>query len=86
MNMSENKSENKMISKVIWHDAIQKEIPKSFIEKADIHIIGKNLLAINTTYGKIVELEDVVIVIHEESTDDDTDVTIIPKSLIIKIE
>ena len=84
--MSENKSENKMISKVIWHDAIQKEIPKSFIEKADIHIIGKNLLAINTTYGKIVELEDVVIVIHEESTDDDTDVTIIPKSLIIKIE
>lgn len=75
-----------MISKVIWHDAIQKEIPKSFIEKADIHIIGKNLLAINTTYGKIVELEDVVIVIHEESTDDDTDVTIIPKSLIIKIE
>ena len=74
--------------KVKWYDAVQKDIPEdTLIEliKAGKNISGKHLLAINTTYGKAYKLKDVVIVIQEESTDDETQVTIIPKDWVITI-
>lgn len=73
------------MGKVTWYDAIQKEVSKELIPTLNKESKGIKMLAINTTYGEVIELSDTVMVIHEESTDDDTDVTIIPKSLVISI-
>lgn len=77
------------ISEVIWYDAVSKDITKEAIEeirKAGKNVSGKDLLSINTTYGEVFELKDVVVIITERSTSDDTGVTIIPKDWIISIK
>ena len=74
------------VQKVVWYDAISKKMPKDMIEilKKDKKLSGKKLLALNTTYGEVIELKDVYIVITEKSTDDDYEITIIPKDWVIK--
>ena len=72
--------------KVVWYDAVQRDIPKEYLKSIPRNISGKNLLAINTTYGKVIQLKDVVIIIQEESTEDDSECTIIPKEWIISIK
>lgn len=76
----------KKTNKVIWYDAVQKTLPKEYIKTITKNTSGKDLLAINITYGKIIKLKDVIMVIHEESTEDDIDVTLIPISWIISIK
>lgn len=77
---------NEKIGKVVWRDAVARTIDKDALAeliKAGTTVSGESLLAVNTTFGKIVELGDVVGVITEESTEDSTDTTVIPKCLII---
>ena len=74
---------------VTWYDACQSKMDKEALAeiiKTSSFISGKDLLAINKTYGKVIELKDVVLVIHEESTADSSDVTRIPKPWIISIK
>lgn len=74
---------------VTWYDAIKRSVDSILLEeffKVCSFSSGKDLLAVNTTYGKVKELKDVVIVITEESTDSDTDVVVIPKEWVISIK
>jgi len=73
--------------KVNWLDAQQRKIHKDALNVyiKNKHLSGKELLATNTTYGKVYKLKDVVIVIHEESTDEDTDFTVIPKGWVLSV-
>ena len=72
-----------------YYDPIQKDIEKDVLKEitsAEKKISGLHLLAINTTYTppeQVFELGDVIIIVLEESTDNNTDVIIIHKSLII---
>jgi len=68
--------------KIKWYDACSKELNKAEMTALK-NMDGKELLEINTTYGKSIILPDVVVMITEESTDDNTDVTIIPRVWII---
>ena len=77
------------ISEVKWYDAVSKDITKEAVEelkKGGNALSGKDLLSINTTYGEVFKLKDVVIIITEKCTEDDTEVTIIPKDWIISIK
>lgn len=74
---------------VTWFDACQgkvdSELLKEIIKTAPF-IDGEDLLAINTTYGKVVELKKVILIIHEESTSGESDVTRIPKGWVKSIK
>lgn len=77
------------MSKVTWLDAVQKKITSEALTeiiKAKEFISGKDMLAINTTYGMVHEFKEVVLIITEESTDGDTEVIIIPKDWVISIK
>lgn len=71
------------IRKVVWMDAVSKTLSKETINSLDKSDSGKDLLAINTTYGICHELKDVLVITTEESTISDSDVTIIPKDWVI---
>ena len=75
----------KGLIKVEWLDANQSTLQKEFINNLKAKDSGKELLFINTTYGKLGPvLKDVVVIIHEESNNScDVDVTIIPRKWII---
>ena len=56
----------KLISTVTWYDAVQKRIDSEALTeifKVRTFISGKDLLAVNTTYGKVTELKDVLILV-----------------------
>ncbi len=77
------------IRTVKWYDAIQRRIDSDVLKellKVSTFISGKDLLAINTTHGKVEELKDVVIIVTEESSDMDTEITVIPKEWVISIK
>jgi len=70
---------------VTWYDAVRKELSKEYIDSLNRYDIGKELLVTNKTYGIVKILKDVVIIIHENSTDGDVEVSIIPKKQVISI-
>lgn len=74
------------MNEVIWYDAVQKEISRELLETLNEKSSGIKFLAVNKTYGKVIKLKDVICVVHEESTHDDTDVTFIPKTWVISIK
>lgn len=69
--------------KVEWLDACQKDLDTDYIESLTS---GKELLVVNTTYGKLFKvLEHVIIIEHEHSDNKEhIDCTIIPRCWIIK--
>jgi len=70
--------------KIVWYDACSKTISDESLKCINEHYDGKELLEINTSYGKIYKkLKNVVILITEESTVKETEVTIIPRNWII---
>lgn len=71
---------------VIWHDAIERDIPVEFFEALKASKSGLDLLCVNVTHGEVHELEDVVLVVTEKSADGTWETTIIPKTWLIKIE
>lgn len=70
------------IIEVKWLDACQRNYEKEYIYGL---VSGKELLITNITYGKLFKIgEDVVVIEHENSSDETTiDCTIIPRSWII---
>jgi len=73
--------------KIKWYDACSKTIPEDSLKHINEHYDGKELLEINTTYGKLFKkLKHVVILITEESSVKETEVTIIPRGWIISPE
>lgn len=63
---------------VTWLDAVQREVPTEYFEGLTSNSTCKHLLATNKTYGKIKAVKDTVFIIHEDSTDENTDITIVP--------
>lgn len=78
---------NKTIE-VVWADANSCTLTKDMLQNLKEKDSGKDLLFVNTTYGKLGKvLKDIVIIIHEESNNcQDLDVTIIPRKWIISPE
>lgn len=68
-----------------WYDACSKEIDEDeFNAIQKLQTDGKELLVINTTYGKLLKkLKSVVVLINEESTTNETNITVIPRGWII---
>ena len=78
------KYKDKLI-KVEWYDATQRDMDEEYLTSLTGKESGMDLLLINTTYGKIgAILDDVIIIIHEESASsrDGTDTTMIPRTWI----
>ena len=80
-----------MLNKIVrveWMDACQIAVDKSVLDNLEGYNSGKELLTINTTYGKVYkEFEEVLVILHEETTCSDIlDITLIPKDWIMKIE
>jgi hypothetical protein len=73
---------------VKWLDANFSSIKQETLDGLKEKDSGKDLLFVNTTYGKLGKvLKDIVIIIHEESNNcQDLDVTIIPRKWIISPE
>lgn len=73
---------------VKWLDANSSSIKQETLDGLKEKDSGKDLLFVNTTYGKLGKvLKDIVIIIHEESNNcPDLDVTIIPRKWIISPE
>ena len=79
-------TKKRKIAKVEWYDAQQAQCDQEFIETMQNMETGKELLAINTTYGELINtIEDVVVVIHEGSTSSKNDYTVIPRGWVKKI-
>jgi hypothetical protein len=67
-----------------WHDACATKYDDDMMEAVEHIRSGKELLAVNNTYGVVVKiLEDIIILATEKSTMDNTEVTIIPRGWII---
>jgi hypothetical protein len=67
-----------------WYDACATKYDSDMSKAVNELQSGKELLAVNKTYGVVKKLlQDVLILITEESTADDTEVTLIPRGWII---
>ena len=78
------RTKGKKICIIKWYDACSKQASEDELKAIENIVSGKELLVINTTYGKIFkEFEDVVVIMTEDSTSDTKEITIIPKGWII---
>jgi hypothetical protein len=67
-----------------WYDACTKEVDGDFKNVMYQLKDGRELLATNTTYGKLFKVfENVVVIITEESDTDEEEMTFIPRGWII---
>ena len=73
------------IGYVEWYDAVER-ILSSEDYKRLLYSTGQEYLAIKKTYGIIKELEYVILVITEDNSDGEREVTIIPKAWVIDIK
>ena len=78
---------NNKIVEVEWYDAVSKHVPNEIIDSLKNKLItGKDLLAINKSYGKLItKNKDVIIIEYETSTAEDNDCTIIPAGWVISM-
>lgn len=74
------------IVKVEWYDACQSYGDEEFLESLEKMEKGQELLAINTTYGQLIDsMEDIIVIIHEASTSTKNDYSVIPRGWIKKM-
>jgi hypothetical protein len=74
------------LTTIEWLDANQQRVNNDYLLGLQSTDSGKDLLVINTTYGKVVKvMKDVVLIVHEETTAESsgTDITIIPRGWIV---
>ena len=78
---------NNKIVEVEWYDAVSKNVPNEIIDSLKSKLItGKDLLAINKSYGKLItKNKDVIIIEYETSTATENDCTIIPVGWVISV-
>lgn len=70
---------------VKWYDACERTLDHDIFRTFDYIKSGKEFLAINITYGKILAIFDEVILIAMEDSDTkDTQTTIVPRGWIIE--
>jgi len=68
---------------VEWFDAQSATYTQEELSKSS----DEGLLAINTSYGKLIRnTKKVVVIVYEEGTTDELEVTAIPKSWLLKIK
>jgi len=73
------------MEKIIWLDACQRTFDEDALEQIKGLESGKELLSVNTTYGKILhEYDDVIAIGTEHSELEGWDVTFIPKGWILE--
>ena len=69
---------------VKWYDACSRQFDNEMLESLSERKSGKDLLAINKSYGRILKVyDDVVVQAYEESTVSPASVSIIPRVCII---
>lgn len=68
-----------------WYDAVERNLNHEDYLRL-LNSDGKDFLAVKKTYGRIVKLEETVLVITEENFDGEREITIIPKGWIINIK
>ena len=73
------------IGYVEWYDAVERILSKEDYERL-LYSQGQEYLAIKKTYGIIKELEYVILVITEDNSDGEREITIIPKAWVIDIK
>ena len=72
-----------------WFDAVAKTIDKNTLDLLKNGEIksGQELLETNTTYGRLLTvLDDVIVVVAEESTFSDMDINVIPRGWVTSIK
>jgi len=75
------------LHKIIWLDACALEVDKSTLNTIHKLKDGREMLVTNITYGKIVKkMQHVIVIMTEDSTGKEKDMTFIPRDSILEIK